>query len=73
MNGGDGVEVAGALSVENTIRSNSIFGNGGLGIDLGTSGVTPNDPDDPDSGPNDLQNFPVLNPISRRPRRWPAT
>ena len=61
MNGGDGVEVAGALSVENAIRSNSIFGNGGLGIDLGTSGVTPNDPDDPDSGPNGLQNFPVLN------------
>ena len=63
MNGGDGVEVAGALSVENTIRSNSIFGNGGLGIDLGASGITPNDPltsdMDSDTGANNLQNFPA--------------
>ena len=63
MNGGDGVEVAGAESVENTIRSNSIFGNGGLGIDLGESGITPNDPVeelDADTGSNNLQNFPHL-------------
>jgi hypothetical protein len=32
-----------------------------LGIDLGNSdGVTPNDPSDPDTGPNKLQNFPAL-------------
>ena len=31
-----------------------------LGIDLGDNGVTPNDPDDGDDGPNDLQNFPVV-------------
>ena len=63
MNGGDGVEVAGVESVENTIRSNSIFGNGGLGIDLGPSGITPNDPVDDldaDTGSNNLQNFPHL-------------
>ena len=44
----------------NEISANSIFANGGLGIDLGGDGVTPNDPDDSDSGPNDLENIPVL-------------
>jgi hypothetical protein len=39
---------------------NSIHDNGGLAIDLGTDGVTPNDNLDPDTGANNLQNFPVL-------------
>lgn len=36
-----------------------------LPVDLGGDGVTANDPDDVDSGPNDLQNFPVLS-LARR-------
>jgi hypothetical protein len=47
----------------NTIRSNSIFANGGLGIDLGTDVVTVNDDGDGDTGPNNLQNFPVLSVV----------
>jgi PKD domain/Right handed beta helix region/FG-GAP repeat len=43
-----------------TLSANSIFDNGLLGIDLGGDGVTPNDVGDADTGPNNLQNFPVL-------------
>jgi CSLREA domain-containing protein len=52
-----------------TIAANSIFGNNagsfqaGLGIDLVAPhgfGPNPNDPQDPDTGANALQNFPVL-------------
>jgi hypothetical protein len=42
------------------ILSNSIFSNGGLGIDLDDDGVTANDSCDADSTPIALQNFPVL-------------
>jgi uncharacterized repeat protein (TIGR01451 family) len=58
-NGGAGVAVTSGTS--NSVQSNSIFLNGGLGIDLGAAGVTPNDSGDGDTGANNLQNFPVLN------------
>lgn len=42
----------------NSIRSN--HGGGGIGIDLGGDGPTPNDHGDVDPGPNGLQNAPLL-------------
>lgn len=63
FNGGDGV-VVGFSANGNHVRANPIYANDGLGIDLGGSGggdgVTPNDAGDADSGPNTLQNFPLL-------------
>jgi hypothetical protein len=59
-NHGVGVGIEGASATGNRILSNSIFANGLLGIDLGGDGTTANDPGDPDTGPNYLQNKPVL-------------
>lgn len=56
-NGGAGVAVTG---ISDDISGNWIYDNGGLGIDLGNDGVTPNDPGDADTGANMLQNYPVL-------------
>jgi hypothetical protein len=62
------VNDSGNIDVE--IRGNSIHDNGfgpfghGVGIDLsslvGGDGVTPNDSGDGDTGPNKLQNFPIV-------------
>ncbi len=60
-NSSHGIVIVGATAIDNTIVGNSIFGNGGLGIDLELDGVTPNDPDDDDTdAANDLLNFPVI-------------
>ncbi len=53
-------EAGGGSPVVNRFSGNSIHSNGGLGIDLGNDGVTPNDSGDGDSGPNALQNYPEL-------------
>ncbi len=48
----------------NVISQNNIFSNGTIPIDLGNDGPTANDltpTPDIDSGPNQLQNFPVIN------------
>ena len=55
-----GVIVNGASAAGNAILGNQIFGNDDLGIDLGGDGVTPNDGNDLDTGPNGLLNFPVI-------------
>ena len=58
FNGGAGISVD--VGAGTNIRANAIHSNGGLGIELGPAGVTPNDPGDGDAGPNNLQNFPAL-------------
>jgi CSLREA domain-containing protein len=78
-NGGEGVLVSGVDGAfgptlfendGNSIRGNSIFSNGRLGIDLNPNvdtpltpgdGVTANDAGDGDNGSNQLQNFPLVN------------
>ncbi len=64
FNGMGGVYVFGATAVTNPIRGNSIHDNTGLGIELDPLGANPNDPTDADSGPNRLQNYPVLDPAN---------
>ena len=56
---GDGVRVTN-FSTANWIRNNAIYSNAGFGIDLGNDGPTPFDTLDPDTGPNELQNAPIL-------------
>ncbi len=62
-NGGAGISVVSGIM--NDFQRNRIFANQGLGIDLVApddppSGVTPNDVEDVDEGPNHLMNFPVV-------------
>lgn len=60
FNGRVGVNLLPTAGTGNQILSNSIFSNSGLGIDLNNDGVTASDAGDPDAGPNNLQNSPLL-------------
>ncbi len=64
FNGSSGVSVVGDASTQNMISRNAVFSNISLGIDLGGNGQTANDPGDPDTGPNKLQNFPEISGAS---------
>ncbi len=55
-----GIMITGATATGNAIQGNSIFQNIAQGIDLSGDNFTANDVDDPDAGPNNLQNFPVI-------------
>ncbi len=59
-NTGPGVAVTGASTTATHILGNQIYSNSGVGIDLNHDGVSPNDAGDSDTGPNGLQNYPVL-------------
>lgn len=62
-NTGPGVHVTtspGGVVGRADLRGNMFGYNGGLEIDLGPEGPTPDDPGDPDAGPNDLLNTATL-------------
>ncbi len=68
FNSGGGILVSNTITTyQNTISRNSIFSNIEIGIDLSIESVSPyrdgitlNDVGDGDTGPNNLQNFPVF-------------
>jgi hypothetical protein len=63
FNRGNGINIYSAPAEstrENSILGNRIMRNEEMGIDLGSDDVTANDAQDPDTGENTLQNFPVL-------------
>jgi hypothetical protein len=63
FNGAAGITLAPSGGTGNGLLGNRIISNAVLGIDLGADGVTPNDPGDSDTGPNNYQNFPVLSDV----------
>ncbi|WKZ31380.1 MAG: tandem-95 repeat protein [Candidatus Dojkabacteria bacterium] len=62
--GTDGVQILGSTS-RFVALGTMITDSGDLGIDIGNDGVTLNDSEDIDSGPNEVQNFPILSLAAR--------
>jgi len=67
FNNAEGIRVEDTARAQS--RQNFIFSNSGLGINLAPAGqgpsvVTPNDPGDTDTGPSQLQNFPVITNVT---------
>jgi M6 family metalloprotease-like protein len=64
-----GVGVWDAATTGNRLLRNLVYANTYLGFNLvgaeGAFGVTPNDAGDGDTGPNNLQNFPVVTAVNR--------
>ncbi len=62
-NGIYGVQVRLALSTDNAILRNSIYDNTTLDIDLNDDGISANDANDADAGPNDILNYPNITKV----------
>ena len=61
-----GVELA--TGSGNTLTQNSIAGNGVKNVDINSNypyGALPNDPGDGDAGPNNQQNYPIINSVTQ--------
>ncbi|MCC6592988.1 MAG: CSLREA domain-containing protein [Xanthomonadales bacterium] len=54
------IQLLASAGIGNVLAANNFGLSNLIPIDLGLDGLTPNDPGDGDSGPNGLQNFPVL-------------
>jgi CSLREA domain-containing protein len=63
FNGSTGIFLPSA-GLSNFVGFNRFAGNGGMSLDLGGAGPTPNDAGDADGGPNGLQNFPLLTSLT---------
>jgi len=57
-NTGNGVTVLSGTG--NGIHQDLFYGNTDMPIELGTNGLVPNSPGSPRTGPNDLQNYPII-------------
>ena len=68
-NGKVGIQVTHMLSTGNSFARNSIANHSTIEIDLGGDGPTPNDTNDPDSGPNQLQNYPTIDFVANSSSR----
>ncbi len=60
-----GIQVVGAAAARNRLTRNVFLTAPGIPIDLGGEGLTPNDPEDLDAGPNALLNTPVITELIR--------
>ncbi len=63
FNFGAGITVSNATASGDILSQNSIYSNGGIGIDLGGDGATPNHSGGLVTGPNGLINHPVLSSV----------
>ncbi len=68
-NGKVGIQVTHLLSTGNSFSWNSIANHSTIEIDLGGDGPTPNDANDQDSGPNQLQNYPTIDFVANSSSR----
>ncbi len=62
-NNDDGIRVGVTAGTGNRLEDNNYGGNADVAIDLNDDGDSPNDAGDVDSGPNNMQNYPVITNI----------